>query len=403
MRNSQLLEKCRKAVPGVLALTERLVNMDSGTEDLAGLKTKAKFLRDLFEKAGAKARLAQSAPPDGRLNPVISFIGNGEARILLLTHYDTVFPAGEAAKRPFSLHGDTATGPGVGDMQASLAMLAEGLPLVLDPLKDKFARITIFCNSQEETGSIGTRELIRKLAREHDITLNMELSGPEGDLITVSGRGMATGHLDIQGKSAHSASEPPAGVNAGLELAHQLLALANLSDANKRTAVNATMGKFGQKQNVIPEHAEAILNIRVADAAEFSRVEKAIQEIIKNRLFPESQITFRMERVFEPYGNTPEILALAEKVRHLARTELDMELGLRHAIGSNDTCFAALEGPALDGFGPGCKAMHSREESLPVSSLAPRLYILLRTIGEICEGNFIPLKSRLPGREKHEN
>lgn len=396
----QLLEKCQEAVDPILALTQTLVNMDSGTDDLPELKAKAEFICELFEKSGAKTRLESSRPADGRLNPVITFTGEGRAKILILTHYDTVFPAGEAAKRPFALHGDTATGPGVGDMQASIAMLAAGLPIALPALKEKFAKITVFCNSQEETGSIHTRELIRELAKQHDITLNMELSGANGDLITVSGRGMATGRLTIRGKSAHSAAELPAGVNAGLELAHQLLALASLSDPAKRTAVNATVGHFGQKQNVIPEHAEALLNIRVADAAEFTRVEREIRKIIKDQLFPESQISFRMERVFEPYGNTPEILDLAEKVRSLAKKELGLELGLRHAIGSNDTCFAALEGPALDGFGPGCKAMHSREESLPVSSLAPRLYILLRTIGEICHGNFIPLGNSAPKPEE---
>ena len=271
-------------------------------------------------------------------------------------------------------------------------MLLAGIPLLQrEDGGRNYHTLTVFCNCDEESGSRGSSDQITALAREHDITLNMELSGADGNLITVSGRGMANGTLRVRGRSAHSAAEPPAGVNAGLELAHQLLQLRDLSRPKIRTAVNATMGSFGTRPNVIPDNAEALLNIRVADASEFRRVEDDIRKIIQHKLLPESEVSFDMDIVMMPYGNNPVTLELAEKVRALARAELGMELGYRHAIGGNDTSISAQVCPSLDGFGPGCVAMHSADEYLPVRTVAPRLYIFLRTVQEICRGNMVPL------------
>ena len=399
MDSRKLKERCTATVPEVLAFSRQLVNMDSGTEDVEGLRRKATFLTEAFTGIGAGVEWLEAAHPrEGTWNLVATFRGTGTARILILTHYDTVFPAGEAARRPFRTEGDRALGPGVADMQTSIAMLLAGLP-VLHTVMDcrNYERITVFCNADEETGSFGSRDQITALAREHDITLNMELSGADGNLITVSGRGNANGKLRVRGRAAHSAAEPPAGVNAGLELAHQLLQLRGLSDPVRRTAVNATVGSFGSKTNVIPDTAEANLNIRVADVREFARIEAEIRRIIANRLFPESEVHFTMQIAVLPYGNNPVTLDLAEKVRRIAREELGMELGYRHAIGSNDTSFSAQVCPSLDGFGPGCVAMHTVDEYLPIPTVAPRLYILLRTLEEICRGSMVPL-----GRTRQE-
>lgn len=401
MDGNRFFHVCEQAVPDILKISERLVNMDSGTDDLQGLGRKADVLADLFTEIGADVSRVEAAPPkQGKWNLVARFKGEGQARILILTHYDTVFPAGEAARRPFRFDGEKAWGPGVADMQTSIAMLLGGLPLLhAEDGGRNYHTLTVFCNSDEESGSQGSRDQITALAREHDITLNMELSGADGNLITVSGRGMANGMLRIRGRAAHSAAEPPAGVNAGLELAHQLLQLRGLSRPEIRTAVNATVGSFGSRPNVIPDKAEALLNIRVADADEFRRVEEDIRSLIRNKLLPESEISFDMDIAIMPYGNNPVTLELADKVRALARAELGMELGYRHAIGGNDTSFSAQVCPSLDGFGPGCVAMHTADEYLPVATVAPRLYILLRMLQETERGNMVPL-NRNAAREQ---
>ena len=101
--DAALLTCCEEAEERVLELTERLVNMDSGTDDLPCLERKAHVLADIFRSLGANSVELREAPEPrrGTYNVVAVFKGTGRARVLMLTHYDTVFPAGEAARRPF--------------------------------------------------------------------------------------------------------------------------------------------------------------------------------------------------------------------------------------------------------------------------------------------------------------
>ena len=116
----KLMERCTATVPEVLAFSRQLVNMDSGTGNVEGLRRKAAFLTDALTGIGARVEWLEAAPPrEGTWNLAATFRGTGTARILILTHYDTVFPAGEAARRPFRTEGDRALGPGVADMQTS--------------------------------------------------------------------------------------------------------------------------------------------------------------------------------------------------------------------------------------------------------------------------------------------
>lgn len=392
MDSTHLKRLCLGEVSRILEVTGRLVNMDSGSDDVDALNEKAEVLRRLFAAAGAEVELWAADPPREKTWNVVSvFRGNGTARILILTHYDTVFPRGEAARRPFHSDGENAWGPGVADMQASLAMLLSAVPLLRQHADAPFHTLTVFSSADEELGSWGSRRQIEELAARHDITLNMEMSGAGGDLITVSGRGMANCRIVVTGRAAHSAAEPPAGVNAGLELCWQLLQISKLSDPAARTAVNATMGSFGSKPNIIPDRAEALINIRYARKEELDRVERDIRKCIGQKHFEDSVVSLSMQEAFPPFGNSPAIVELADKVRALAREHLGLELGYRHAFGGNDTAFSCRVCPSLDGFGPGSVSIHSENEHLPIATLAPRLCILLLTLNEICLGRMVPL------------
>lgn len=148
----------------------------------------------------------------GTYNVVAVFKGTGRARVLMLTHYDTVFPAGEAARRPFRREGDMAYGPGVADMQSSIALLIAAVEILHNKLGQRnYDTLTIHCNADEETGSYGSRALIRELGRSHHVSYNMEQSGREGELITISGRGIAKGTLAVTGIASHAGGGPEKG------------------------------------------------------------------------------------------------------------------------------------------------------------------------------------------------
>ena len=147
-----------------------------------------------------------------------------DPKVLLIAHMDTVFAKGTAAARPFRIEGDRAYGPGVSDDKAGIVVALSVLK-ILDELKFKdYARLTLMLNTNEETGSRGSRALIEKLAKEHDVTLNLE-GGRLGDGITIWRKGSGTITVEVKGRASHAGGSPELGRNAAMELAHQMLQL----------------------------------------------------------------------------------------------------------------------------------------------------------------------------------
>ena len=126
-----------------------------------------------LKKLGAAIEAIPAMPAYGN-NIVARLSGTGKGKMLLIAHMDTVFTKGAAAARPFRIEGGRAYGPGVSDDKAGIVVALSVLK-ILDELKFKdYARLTLMLNTNEETGSRGSRALIEKLAREHDVTLNLE-------------------------------------------------------------------------------------------------------------------------------------------------------------------------------------------------------------------------------------
>ena len=133
---------------------------------------------------------------------------------------------------------------------------------ILDDLKFKdYARLTLMLNTNEETGSRGSRALIERLAKEHDVTLNLE-GGRLGDGITIWRKGSGTINVEVKGRASHAGGAPELGRNAAMELAHQMLQLVKLANADKGTTINFTVVKAGDRKNVIPDYAVADADIR---------------------------------------------------------------------------------------------------------------------------------------------
>ena len=190
-----ILDSAEKHKPGAIKLWERLVNIDSGTGDAEGMKAVGAIATEELKKLGASIETISSAPAVGD-NIVATFTGTGKGKVLLMAHMDTVFAKGAAAARPFRIEGGRAYGPGVSDDKAGIVMAIAVLNILQDLKFKDYARITVFLNTNEETGSRGSRALIEKLAKEHDVTLNLE-AGRGGDGITVWRKGSGTIRVEV--------------------------------------------------------------------------------------------------------------------------------------------------------------------------------------------------------------
>ena len=370
---------------GYLKTLEQLVNLDSGSDDGPGLAKVQDVLVQRLQDLGATIEIREAAPSPGKV-VIARFEGKGERSILLMDHYDTVFSPGDAQKRPFRIEGSRAFGPGVADAKGGLAMILHALQILKEAGFSNYKTITVLLNPDEERGSIGSRVQIMRLAPDHDYALSYE--PPEEDQVTVATNGVASVHLRVKGIAAHAGSAPEKGRNAAIELAHQLLQLQNLGDAKKGTTVNWTVIRAGEKINVIPDLAEATADMRLSNMNELVRVQTEGEAIVKNKLVPETEVSFNVENRRPPFSrNAPSENLAAVATRIYGELDKPLKTGMMrfgtdasYAWNPNNPRPAVLETMGLVG-----SKIHTPAEYAELDSIVPRLYLSVRIIQTLCE------------------
>lgn len=383
--DARIQTAAEQAKAPTLTLLERLVNIDSGSGYAPGLTEVGKLVSAELQKLGATVQEVPNTAPDKSQHLVATLKGSGKAKILLLAHMDTVFKEGTAKARPYRTDEKRAYGPGVSDDKGGIVVALAALQILkaLD-FKD-YGQITLLLDASEETGSQAATELIASTAKQHDVVLNLEPGRPADGLV-VWRKGSATAVVEVKGKSSHAGVSPELGRNAATEVAHQVLQLGNLSDAEKKTSVNFTVIEAGDRINVIPDHAVAKADVRAALPEEFDRVEKDLARISANKRIADTEVTTRLERGLPPMPQTAasdRLLAMAQGIYG----ELGRTLTVEGSGGAADASIAAGAGvPTLDGFGIVGGKLHTPEEYVELDSVTPRIYLLTRMLVELSKG-----------------
>ena len=364
-----------------LKLLERLVNIDSGSGYGPGLTQVSEIAIDELKQLGFEIeRVPDAAAKSSHV--IATLKGTGKAKILLMAHMDTVFKEGSAAERPFHIKDGRAYGPGVMDDKGGIVAGIYALKVLKDQGFKDYAQITFLLDASEETGSDIASDLIRKTAKGHDVTLNLEPGRPADGLV-VWRKGSATAVVEVKGKAAHAGVAPELGRNAAMEAAHQILQLGKLGDEEKKTTINFTVLKAGDRVNVIPDQATAKADVRAALPEEFDRIEKDLARVSANKLIPETEVKTSLQRGLPPMPQTPEsdkLVAIAQGIYG----ELGKKLTIEGSGGAADASLSAGVGtPTLDGFGIVGGNVHTPEEYAEVESVAPRVYLLSRMIMEL--------------------
>jgi glutamate carboxypeptidase len=383
--NDQVYDRAQQYQDEAVALLGRLVNIDSGTGDHQGMSAIAAIATAELRALGGAIESVPNSNGPGE-NIVARFSSSGRAKILLIAHMDTVFAAGTARERPFRIQGRRAYGPGIQDDKGGIVAALYALKILRDIGFRNYARITLLLNSNEETGSVGSRALIERLAREHDVALNLEPGRP-GDGLVIWRKGSAVARIEVKGRSAHAGVAPDDGRNAAMELAHQILQLSKLANRALGTTVNFTVLSAGDRSNVIPDSAAAQGDVRAQVPEEFDRVERQLATMSKNKLIPDTEVTTSLTRFFPIMQQNDETDALAAKARAIYG-ELGKRLTLEGTGGAADSSFSAGAGtPSLDGLGFVGGNSHSPDEYAELDSVVPRLYLLARLLMELSAAN----------------
>ncbi|MEU6674575.1 M20/M25/M40 family metallo-hydrolase [Streptomyces sp. NPDC046925] len=350
----------------------RLVRTESPSSDLRAVARSAE------EVAAVAAPHLGAAPEvitvDGRTH-LRWRLGSGPRRVLLLGHHDTVWPLGSLAAHPFTVHDGVLRGPGCFDMKAGLVMAFHALAAL-----GTVDGVTVLVTGDEELGSPSSRELIESEAADCSAALVLEASADGGALKTER-KGVSLYEIRVEGRAAHAGLEPHRGVNAGIETAHQILAVAALSDTGAGTTVTPTLLSAGTTTNTVPAHGRFAVDVRVRDAAEQTRVDTALHRLRPVLDGARVEVTGGPNRPPLPHTASD---ALYRRARRLAD---DLGIGPLTAAavgGASDGNFTAGLGiPTLDGLGAVGGGAHAADEHVLVAELPRRTALLAALVGEL--------------------
>ncbi|MDH2247643.1 M20/M25/M40 family metallo-hydrolase [Pseudomonas sp. GD03855] len=375
IKPAELLEQAKAEQSAYIETVKQLVAVDTGTGQAEGLATVSKMLIERLQALGAQVSTSPATPSAGD-NIVGTLKGTGSKDFLLMVHYDTVFAEGTAAERPFRMDEQRAYGPGVADAKGGVAMILHALELLKAQQFDDYGTITVLFNPDEEMGSAGSKKIIAELARKHDYVFSYE--PPDSDAVTTATNGINAVMLEVKGKSSHAGSAPEDGRNAVLELAHQLVQLKELGDPDKGTTVSWTMIAGGEKRNIIPNKATAEADMRYSDISETERVLADAQKIIGNKLIDDTRVELRVDKGRPPLAKNPASERLAETAQRLYG-EIDQRIepiAMRFGTDAGYAYVPDSDKPAvLETMGVVGAGLHSEDEYIELSSIAPRLYL----------------------------
>ncbi|MGE0849621.1 MAG: M20 family metallopeptidase [Hyphomicrobiaceae bacterium] len=354
----------------MLALLTEVVNMDSGSYDKAGVDAVGKRFVRFFEEQGLLATVQPHETFGNAIHIRLDDRPTNERPIVLMGHRDTVFPKGEAGRRPFRIEGSRAYGPGVCDMKAGLVMNA----FVLAAFK-RFggapAPLAGLITSDEEIASPSSRPIIERVGREARCVLNSEPGRPSGNVVTARKGGVFLA-FEITGKAAHSGGNFDKGISAIGEMAHKIVAMHKLTDQPRGITVNVGLVKGGQSVNTTAPSAEGQIDLRYVKPEQRSAMLAALQEIIDSPAVPGTTARLEIKGEFLPVTQTPQAEELFSCYQ-AAAADAGLKVAGEFTGGCADSGFTAAVGcPTLCGVGPVGGSAHTPEEYLEVDSVVPR-------------------------------
>ncbi len=363
-----------------LADLARLVNVDCGSYTKAGVDEVGRWTADRLRALGATVE----THPHATLGDTVvgRFDGTpGGPRLLLIGHLDTVFDAGTAAARPFTIRGGRAFGPGVTDMKSGLLAGLHALRALTTQAAGRmtgpppFEWLTFVANPDEEIGSPASTPIIREIARDADACLVLECARANGDIVS-SRKGLIDLRLTVTGRAAHAGVEPEKGRNAILEAAHQVARLQALNGRWPGVTLNVGTIEGGSRPNVVPDHASFELDVRAVRREDLEAAESAVHEIAATPTVPDTRV-----EVLELARHWPmeKLERSARLVTHAQSVAGRLGFEARDAAtgGASDANTTAGMGvPSLDGLGPVGGLDHSPDEYLEVDSIVPRTTLL---------------------------
>lgn len=351
----------------------QLVEMESPSDDKPSLDRIAAFLAAKFEALGGKAQLHRSnkfgdslqvdfAAPDSNRNPV-----------LLLGHYDTVYPIGTLAAMPCKIENATLRGPGVLDMKSGIGLMLHAIEALQSWSKKLPRPVSVFLVSDEEIGSHSSRAITEALAKKSAGVLVLEPAAGRGAVKTAR-KGVGEYTLRVQGIASHAGLDPGKGHSAIIELARQIAVLAKFNNLRQGISVNPGVLSGGTRTNVVAAEASVGIDVRIRSAKQAAGIDRRLRSLKPFDKRCKIEIAGKINRL--PMERTAGVAELYAKARAIA-AQIGWKLGEAAVGGGSDGNFTAGLGiPTLDGMGGVGDGAHAVHEFIEIAELPCRALLL---------------------------
>lgn len=375
-------------------LLEMLVNIESPTEDLAGVKAAGSLLKNEFESIGMAVRWIDMPAGMKRAGHLIAETkGTSGKRILLLGHLDTVL-RGEK----FRVEGQKAFGTGVGDMKGGDVIMLHALKALHSTGALKDSRIIVMYTGDEENSGepkdVSRGDMIAA-AKRSDLALSFEAA--VRNTATVGRRGSSSWTIEIEARTGHSSGifKPGMGYGAIFEASRILNEFREKLGGEKyltfnpsliiggtTTALKDSEGEASGKTNVVAAKVTVKGDLRFISEEQKEATRAKMREIVSKSLpGATSKIEFKdgIPAMTPIEGN----YALLKKLDQVSR---DLGTGPVEALdpgdrGAGDIAFISGIIPGLDGIGMGgSDNSHAKGESASLENfqmLVKRAAILI--------------------------
>lgn len=372
--SSDALEYFRNNLDEMISDLKQVIECESPSGRVGLLNACADVISGIIEKrTGLKPDYLELS--DGSRAISLTVGAKEEKGILILSHYDTVFPEGTLKRRPFRVSEDRIEGPGVFDMKTGLIQGIWALGFLLSNAEIS-RRISLLVTPDEETGSTLSRGFIESAGKSAILGLVLEPS--ENGKLKTGRKGVGEYDITIKGRSAHAGLHPEDGINAISEISRVITELPELQDLSKGTTLNVGTVSGGTATNVVPDMATIGVDVRVTCLAEARRIDESLHALKPKN--PEAKITVTggMNRLpMVKNEHTEKVL------REIAGIGAEMGIVVKDTSvggGSDGNIVAQYGIPIIDGMGAVGSGAHSDSEYAQVSSIPLRTALLAGTL-----------------------
>jgi glutamate carboxypeptidase len=368
---SALLDYCHQHQSAMLDMLRQMVEMESPSDNKAALDRCGQFLKTQLEAAGAVVSFFDQKDAGNHLKA--QFAGDNRKPVLLLGHFDTVWPLGTLQKMPLRVDSGRVYGPGVYDMKAGIAMMIFALR-ALRSAGAQHRPVIVLLDTDEEVGSRTGRPIVEATAKDCDAVLVLEPSQTIKGFLKTARKGVGDFTITVRGRSAHAGVDFEKGHSAIVEIARQILEIQKFVDQSAGITVNPGVIQGGTRSNVIAAEASVHVDVRIARLADGTELENKFRTLKPFDPVCTLEVTGGINR--PPMERTPGTVRLFEIAKEVG-SALGMSLDEASTGGGSDGNFTSALGiPTLDGLGAVGEGAHAVNESIILEELPRRTALL---------------------------